>query len=144
MNQSFSAMPGPLARSCIVLWLKFPFGLPFMWVNSVRSDMTVQMYRQSWMLAVCICYKCFFPWYSLLYMQYILTHCRLNELSPTTYWKILISILGISGYAMQIFLEENGWTIHEQWRPWSDAAFCSIWSGSKLFANYPFKGQTAM
>ena len=27
-----------------------------------------------------------------------LTHCRLNELSHTLYWKILISILGMSGY----------------------------------------------
>ena len=28
----------------------------------------------------------------------------------------------------------------KQCRPWSDAAFCSIWSGSALFANNPFGG----
>ena len=39
----------------------------------------------------------------------------------------------------QIFLEKTGWSIGKQWRPWSDAAFCSVWSGSALFANYPFR-----
>ena len=29
-----------------------------------------------------------------------LTHCRLNELSHTVYRKILISILGMSGYVI--------------------------------------------
>ena len=28
----------------------------------------------------------------------------------------------------------------KQCRPWSDAGFCGIWSGSKLFANVPFMG----
>ena len=26
----------------------------------------------------------------------------------------------------------------KQWRPWSDAAFFGVWSGSALFANSPF------
>ena len=26
--------------------------------------------------------------------------------------------------------------IRKQWRPWSDAAFCGVWSGSTLFANF--------
>ena len=69
-----------------------------------------------------------------------LTHCRLNELPYTIYWKILILILGIWGYVIKVFLERNGWTICKQWRPWSDAAFCGVWSGSALFANYPFRG----
>ena len=55
-------------------------------------------------------------------------------------WKILIFILGISGYVIEIFREKNGTTICKQWRPWSD-----VWSGSALFANYPFRGfQTKM
>ena len=29
---------------------------------------------------------------------------------------------------------KNCWLIGKQYRPWSDAAFCSIWSGSTLFA----------
>ena len=37
-----------------------------------------------------------------------LTHCRLNRLSHTKYWKSPISILGMSSYAIFIFLEKNG------------------------------------
>ena len=37
-----------------------------------------------------------------------LTHCRLNALPHTIYKKILISILGMSGYVIWIFLEKNG------------------------------------
>ena len=29
--------------------------------------------------------------------------------------------------------------ICKQWRPWSDAAFCGVWSGSALFASYPLR-----
>ena len=32
-----------------------------------------------------------------------LIHCRLSELPHTIYWKILISILGMSGYVIEIF-----------------------------------------
>ena len=34
--------------------------------------------------------------------RWILTHCRLNELTHTVYWKILISVLGMSGYVIYI------------------------------------------
>ena len=37
-----------------------------------------------------------------------LTHCRLNRLSYTIYWKSPISILGTSSYEIYIFLEKNG------------------------------------
>ena len=37
-----------------------------------------------------------------------LTHCILNGLSHTIYWKSPISILGTSGYEIYIFLEKNG------------------------------------
>ena len=33
-------------------------------------------------------------------LESLLTHCRLSELSHTIYWKILISILGMTGYAI--------------------------------------------
>ena len=75
----------------------------------------------------------------LLKMYVTLTHCKLNELPHITYWKILILIIGMSGYMIKIFLEKNGRTICKHWRPWSDAAFCGIRSGSALFANYPFR-----
>ena len=35
----------------------------------------------------------------------------LIELPYTIYWKILISILGMSGYVTSIFQEKYGWTI---------------------------------
>ena len=33
-----------------------------------------------------------------LFLCYVLTHCRLNRLPHTIYWKSPISFLGISGY----------------------------------------------
>ena len=44
----------------------------------------------------------------LAYWLVYLTHCRLNRLSHTIYWKTPISILGTSGYEIYIFLEKNG------------------------------------
>ena len=38
----------------------------------------------------------------------VLTHCILNRLSHTIYWKSPISILGTSGYEINIFLEKIG------------------------------------
>ena len=37
-----------------------------------------------------------------------LTHCILNRLSHTIYWKSPISIIGTPGYEIYIFLEKNG------------------------------------
>ena len=37
-----------------------------------------------------------------------LTHCILNRLSLTIYWKSPISILGMSDNEIYIFLEQNG------------------------------------
>ena len=37
-----------------------------------------------------------------------LTHCILNRLSNTIYWKSPISVLGTCGYEIYIFLEKNG------------------------------------
>ena len=37
-----------------------------------------------------------------------LTHCILNRLSHTIYWKSPISILGMSDYEIYIFREKNG------------------------------------
>ena len=37
-----------------------------------------------------------------------LTHCRLNELTHTIYWKSPVSILDRWGYEIWIFLEKNG------------------------------------
>ena len=38
--------------------------------------------------------------------EVLLTHCILNRLSHTIYWKSPISILGMSGYEIYIFLEK--------------------------------------
>ena len=37
----------------------------------------------------------------------LLTHCRLNEISHTIYWKLLILILGISGSVIYILEASN-------------------------------------
>ena len=58
--------------------------------------------------------------------------------SPTLYWKSPFSVLGMSGYLI-IISKENGWTICNSGEPWSDVTFCGVWSGSALFASYPFR-----
>ena len=45
---------------------------------------------------------------SILRNNYILTHCILNRLFHTVYWKRTILILGTSDYEIYIFLEKNG------------------------------------
>ena len=40
-----------------------------------------------------------------------------------------------------LFVIEN--PVSKQWRPWSDAALCGVWSGSALFAYVPQKGRQA-
>ena len=42
-----------------------------------------------------------------LLFAYALTHCILNRLSHTIYWKSSISILGTPGYEIYIFLEKK-------------------------------------
>ena len=44
----------------------------------------------------------------LLHMNNPLTHCRLNRLSHTIYWKTPISSLGTPSWEIYIFLEKNG------------------------------------
>ena len=34
-------------------------------------------------------------------------------------------------------------SVSKQWRTWSDAAFCGVWSGFALFAYVPQKGAYA-
>ena len=49
------------------------------------------------------------------------------------------SILGVLGGIIQlpqIIIEHS---LSKQWRPWSDTAFCGVWSGSALFAYIPQK-----
>ena len=40
--------------------------------------------------------------------------------------------------SIQILLERS---VSKEWRTWSDAAFCGVWSGSTLFAYVPQKGR---
>ena len=61
----------------------------------------------------------------------------MNELTHSIYWKLLISIVGMSGYDLDIPREKKCWKNCKQWRPWSDVEFCGVWSRSALFANYP-------
>ena len=64
-----------------------------------------------------------------------LSHCRLNRLSHTVYWKSPISVLCASGYEIKILPEKNLLNHLQTGKTWSEAAFCGVWSGSALFAN---------
>ena len=112
----------------------------YLWVNVNRKDpdQPADIYSWTWTdgLFTMTNSNSFLSPYEIL----PLTHCILNRLSHTIYWKSPVSILGTPGYEIYIFLEKNGKAIFKQWRPWSDAAFCSVWSGSALFAIYPFTG----
>ena len=43
-------------------------------------------------------------------------------------------------FIITMFLKKI-WTYHKHCRPWSDAVFRGVWSGSTLFANVPFMGR---
>ena len=60
------------------------------------SDQTAQMWSLIWVFVGCTSEDTF----SHCSSYGLLTHCRLNELPHTIYWKILISILGMSGYVI--------------------------------------------
>ena len=77
-------------------------------------------------------------WRQCIFTVLSLTHIRLNKLPHTIYWKSRISILGMSGYVIWIFLEKKWLNYLQKWGPWSDAAFCSVCFRSALFAGYPF------
>ena len=44
----------------------------------------------------------------LTVLDFFKTHCILNRISHTIYWKSPISVLGTSGYEIYIFLQKNG------------------------------------
>ena len=117
---------GNLHAFVIYTW-QFAYRLFGLWQENRECWLTVHSCRQEKYLDKKTCYG-------------YLTHCILNRLSHTIYWKSPISIFGAPSYEIYIFLEKNGRTICKQWRTRSDAAFCGVWSGSALFANYPFTG----
>ena len=53
-----------------------------------------------------------------------------NSITRTNSFQIL-GVLGVFFSFIQIRIEHS---VSKQWRPWSDAALCSVWSGSALFA----------
>ena len=72
----------------------------------------------------------------IFHQMICLTHCILNRISHTIYWKSPISILGMSGYEIYRYSYRKKAKLF----PNSGDPFCSVLSGSALFANYPFKG----
>ena len=155
MNYNKSLIFLPLSSSVsfekLIILLSRKIDLCFRW--EIKKKHVSIILHYSGLIAAKIKYMSSFftPWtgpskaclYCLLLMQQIydkLTHCRLNRFSHNIYWKSPISILGTSGCEIYIFLGKNDLTVCKQWRPWSDAAFCGVWSGSALFANYPFTG----
>ena len=64
----------------------------------------------------------------------ILTHICLVDPSILITWTISFPICFI------FILFKIEIPVGKQWRPWSDAAFWGVWSGSALFAYVPNKG----
>ena len=74
-----------------------------------------------------------------------LTHCRLNRLSHTIYYILEESNFNFRCVRLwDLDIPREKWlnylqTMETLIRP----QFCSVWSGSALFANYPFRGLQA-
>ena len=78
--------------------------------NDLRSKQIcrylISQVHKNWIgSSIRLLFKC--PWPELISTnpaspQLQLTHCRLNRLPHTIYWKSLISILGMSGYEIDI------------------------------------------
>ena len=49
-----------------------------------------------------------------------------------------VGLLGGNFHLIQILKETY---VSKQWRTWSDAAICGVWSGFALFADVPQKGR---
>ena len=63
-----------------------------------------------------------------------LTHNCLVDPSILINWTSPFPILGVSGVIFHFILFRIEIPVSKQWRPWSGAAFCGIWSGFALFA----------
>ena len=68
----------------------------------------------------------------------VLTHIWLMDFSIPINWMSPFQNLGMSGVFFFFFLIK--FPVSKQCRPWSDAAFCGIWSWSALFAYVPKNG----
>ena len=92
---------------------------------------------------VCACSKALFAWCSP-YVKYMY---RINPFMPSGlfYLKSLDrSICYIRGARLVFIIAmfcRNFWTYHKHCRPWSDAAYRGVWSGSTVFVNVPFMGR---
>ena len=68
-----------------------------------------------------------------------LTYICLVDPSTLISWMSPFPILGVSGVLFHFYSISTSYSC-KQWRPWSDSAFCGIWSGSALFACVPKMG----
>ena len=89
---------GNLHAFVIYTW-QFAYRLFGLWQENRECWLTVHSCRQEKYLDKKTCYG-------------YLTHCILNRLSHTIYWKSPISIFGAPSYEIYIFLEKNGKTIN--------------------------------
>ena len=71
-----------------------------------------------------------------------ITHYRLNELPHIMYWKILISILGMSGYICDLDTPREKWLNYLQIGKTliRRRILRCLWSGSVVFTNYLSRG----
>ena len=61
-------------------------------------------------------------------------HTFINWAGPFPFEGLYGGIL----HFIQISIE---YSVSKQWRPWSDATFCGVWSGSALFSYVTQKGR---
>ena len=59
-------------------------------------------------------------------------------------WTSLFPFQGLLGGIFFISIKiSTEHSVSKQWRPWSDAAYCGVWSGTTLSARVPQKGSYA-
>ena len=102
-----------------------------LWVKNEGSVKITRIPKQIWTFCVCTCSKdLFFSCYnSFVYRIYPKYWDKL-----TPYHTCPKHWISSFHYTVTVAVSKNWWMSGKQCRPWSDAAFCAVWSGSTLFA----------
>ena len=84
---------------------------------------------------------------SLILIEMVAEHAREAypfmpyDISVSYQFDQSISVLRVVGRYFRFTSDYNRVFVSKQWRPWSDAAFCCVWSGFVLFAYAPQKAR---
>ena len=77
-------------------------------------------------------------------MDLLINPLKPNEISLYFQLGQSIPVLRIANwyFFLYIFIQFSiEHSVNKQWRTWSDAALCGVWSGTALFAYVPHKGR---